>query len=440
VALRHGHVDEAKRLYQTITGSYPDDVEAWIQLGELLFHSGPPRGYPATESREAWRRVLSFEPSNVAALIHLGRLAAAEDTGGELDSIVRQIVALRANEGLTPAGTREEDLEMVALRAFTHGDSMAQREVLAGLARASDLTVALTGIFVASFAGNLDGAASIFKLLKAPDRSPNVRSVGFRYQAHLDLARGHYQAALQTLDSLSLFDPRAALEFRSVFAAAPFLPVHPQNLPVLRRRLTQAAPLPPSSAENVSIQFNVHDRLHDLLTSYIMGITAARQSDHATALREADALDARTPGPPDSPNLPHDLSRGIRAEMAWQDHDAPRALAELERMFNDVSYQVTIASPMIGLTRERFLLAEALNQAGRKDEAIRWYTSFNQFSAYDLMYLAPSQLARARIYEDMGDRPRAVQLYRRFIEAWKTADPDLQPLVREAATKVAALQ
>ena len=40
----HGAVDQAESLYNTITGTYPDDVEAWFHLGDLLFHSNPLRG------------------------------------------------------------------------------------------------------------------------------------------------------------------------------------------------------------------------------------------------------------------------------------------------------------------------------------------------------------------------------------------------------------
>ena len=37
----HGAVQEAESLYNTTTGTYPDDVEAWFHLGDLLFHSNP---------------------------------------------------------------------------------------------------------------------------------------------------------------------------------------------------------------------------------------------------------------------------------------------------------------------------------------------------------------------------------------------------------------
>src|SRR4051812_30894443 len=53
----HGAVDEAESLYNTIIGTYPDDLEAWFHLGDLLFHSNPLRGRSSVEAREPLERV-----------------------------------------------------------------------------------------------------------------------------------------------------------------------------------------------------------------------------------------------------------------------------------------------------------------------------------------------------------------------------------------------
>ena len=55
------------------------------------------------------------------------------------------------------------------------------------------------------------------------------------------------------------------------------------------------------------------------------------------------------------------------------------------------------------------------------------------------MYLAPSQLRQAEIYDRRGDRDEAVKHYRRFIELWQNADPELQPLVVGARKRLAEL-
>ena len=56
---RQGANQEAKRLYGAIVQTYPDDIEGWYQLGEVLFHRNGLYGASITESRAAFERVLS---------------------------------------------------------------------------------------------------------------------------------------------------------------------------------------------------------------------------------------------------------------------------------------------------------------------------------------------------------------------------------------------
>jgi hypothetical protein len=55
------------------------------------------------------------------------------------------------------------------------------------------------------------------------------------------------------------------------------------------------------------------------------------------------------------------------------------------------------------------------------------------------VYLAPSHLRQAEIYDRRGDRSQAARHYRRFIELWREADPELQQTVTEARVRLAAL-
>src|SRR5205814_3467978 len=88
LAWRRGGAREAERLYQSVVGAYPDDVEAWVQLGEVWFHYGPLRGRSTTLSRSAWQHVVKLEPEHVLAIYHLARIASLEGNHRELDSLV----------------------------------------------------------------------------------------------------------------------------------------------------------------------------------------------------------------------------------------------------------------------------------------------------------------------------------------------------------------
>ncbi len=89
-------------------------------------------------------------------------------------------------------------------------------------------------------------------------------------------------------------------------------------------------------------------------------------------------------------------------------------------------------------------LGAVLDQAGRPDSTIAVYER----------YLARGWLARhetdgwhrprivyrlGELYEARGERERAARWYGEFVQLWKDADPELQPRVREARHRLAAL-
>jgi tetratricopeptide (TPR) repeat protein len=102
----------------------------------------------------------------------------------------------------------------------------------------------------------------------------------------------------------------------------------------------------------------------------------------------------------------------------------------------NVAYPMTFASELYSFAFPRFLRALSLQGAGREEEAIGWFATL-EVSPYELVFRAPSHFHRAEIYDQSGDRTRAIEHYRAFAALWEDADPELQPLVREAR---AALQ
>ena len=89
---------------------------------------------------------------------------------------------------------------------------------------------------------------------------------------------------------------------------------------------------------------------------------------------------------------------------------------------------------------DRYFRAELLQRVGREDEALGWYGSIAERAAYELVYLAPSHRRQAEIYARRDQPDLAAQHYRRFIELWSEADPELQPVVAEARSRLAELE
>ncbi len=310
LATRRGAGLEAEGLYRTILGTYPDDLEAWIQLGEVLFHYGPLQGRPIAESRAAFERVLYFDPAYVSAMVHLARIAASEGRLKAVDSLVGLI------HTLSPASDR--DLEMRVLRAYAVGDAAGQQRVQGELARARDDNLTLTVWDLAAFLGDWDGAEALARLLTDPARSGEVRANGHLTLAYLALARGKLGAARAEVGRAAAADSVRALEYGTLLELAPFATPRRSALETARRALERLdARAVPASAEP-TVYFSAHDGIHGVLRGYLLGVVSARLGDAAAAERYAAEL-ARETGPRAAVGLPRDFGLAIRAEVAVAD-------------------------------------------------------------------------------------------------------------------------
>ncbi|MEP7067448.1 MAG: protein kinase, partial [Gemmatimonadota bacterium] len=92
----------------------------------------------------------------------------------------------------------------------------------------------------------------------------------------------------------------------------------------------------------------------------------------------------------------------------------------------------------------KFEIAQAFTKLGQPDSAIAYHTStldsvgtFRVFG--DVTYLAATYQRLGELYESKGDRKRAVESYEKLIALWKNADPELQPIVKDAKERVVRL-
>jgi tetratricopeptide (TPR) repeat protein len=425
---REGDADQAERLYRSILGTHPDDVEVWWQLGELLFHYGPHRGQSITVSREAWERVLFFEPNHVPALVHMARIASVEKQPEELDSLIRLALAYQ------PGG--DYALYMNALLAYGLEDEAAKQQVLADLALASDNARNNAAYNVSVFTDDVDGAAEITESIIQPSRSAAVRVSGHVVMTNLDLARGRWEAASQQLTAAQPLDYAAALEHRALFSLVAFFARPETELENLRAELVAWDPpaeIPPPDPYAVP-----HDDLHEQLRVYLLGLLSARLDNEAEARRYARELGSMG-GTPEAQALARDQVQGILAQIAWTQGNAREALEILEQAPMTRSYLLTVSSSFYALTYERYMRAELLNTLGRYEEAADWYRSFLEHSTYDVAFLGVSHFRRAEMHEKLGRPEEAARHYNRFLELWSQADPEYQSLVDYAHERLTQL-
>jgi class 3 adenylate cyclase/tetratricopeptide (TPR) repeat protein len=351
LSYRRGAGAESEAHLRGILATYPEDVDAWYQLGENIFHYRPDLGGSVSESRQAWERVLQVQPDDVLSLTHLARVAAAERRASELDSLVARTTRVGAGG--------DRILEMEALRAWAGDDGADQARVEARLREADDVVRFISIWDAAVFAGNLHGAGRIARVLAATSPSPRARAIGLALQATLEVASGRPRAAAGTLLEAERLDEAVALQHRGLLAVMPFLEEPPESLESVRERLRRWDPSTVAASGLGSMWFTADDDVHVPIGRYVLGLLDARVGDANAVRRSIRELEAWT-GTPEARTLAANLARGLEAELAVQAGQPDAALEALERLDPVVPYILQLSSPFYVQGRERFLRARLL--------------------------------------------------------------------------------
>jgi tetratricopeptide (TPR) repeat protein len=91
-------------------------------------------------------------------------------------------------------------------------------------------------------------------------------------------------------------------------------------------------------------------------------------------------------------------------------------------------------------------LARAYDLAEKPDLALATFEAYVaatwpwRMGDIDYMYLADAYKRLGELYEAKGNREKAIEYHRRFIQLWKDADPELRPKVDMARQRLARLE
>jgi tetratricopeptide (TPR) repeat protein len=432
-AFLRGDAPGAERIYRAIVRDEPEHVEAWLQLGELLFHAGPRRGRAVAEARPAFERVVEFEPEHISAIMHLSRIAATDGRLSDLDSLSRR--ALRI--GATGEWATEARLHL----AFIGGDAGALDAVLASL-RTQPEGRSWNGAHYIALAhdNNIAGARRLVTILTDATRTPRVRAFGHIGLAYLALAQGRLRAAGEELGRAAALDPVMALEYRGVVALVPFLSPAPGELAALRDSASRLAATHRPAPPRENPWPTAHDGIQQDIATYLSAALALRAGDVMAARQGRDRLQARSRRLP-SNAVVHDLAASLRAQLAVSANRPAVALKELEQLQAiDARADQVGSSPYYSQGLERFIYASLLEAAGRLEDAAHWYGSFSASSIFDLVFLAPSHLRRGSIAERLGQPAESRRHYEAALVLWSGCDAELRPLADDARTRLAALR
>lgn len=429
IAWRAGQAGEAERLYRSVLARYPDDVEAWFQLGEIRFHSGPLQGDPLRTARRPWEKVLELEPSNPFALLHLTRIAGAEYQADEVAKYVERIRAA------TEPGDQRR-LEATGVLAGLSGDAALREAFLGHVARESNLGIRAALWYGISFSRDLSLSRRIGRIGTDESRPTFIRNVARIALAHLDVSAGDPRPVLERLDSVAITHPDLANSYAGLLATLPFLPAQPDFLERVRTRLEAWNP---SERGSDWATFSVHNGDYPAIKPYLLGLLSVTTGDLTAADQAMIALEERVRAR-GGVGLGPDLVRGLRARILHARGEPAQALEALAPMRLDtVPYHLALNSAFIARTNERFLRGELLHELGRQDEALRAYESVIDQSPLSIAFLAPTHLRRGEIHEARGEGRLASEQYARFLDLWRDPAPEHQPLVDDVRTRLERL-
>ncbi|MDB4951952.1 MAG: Transcriptional activator protein, partial [Gemmatimonadetes bacterium] len=203
----NGSAEQAEQAYRAILAQYPADVEAWHELGEVLFHRGVWMGVPLTQARFAFARVLALSPDNESARIHLARIAAVEGKGVERDSLAAGLARLH------PSHARA--LEMEALQAFGGGSAASREAVLERFRGLSYDAFWVNAWRVAGYTGDPVAGERLARVLAEPPRPARAQALAHTLAAHMLAAQGRWRAADSALADAAALEPAYAAQVRA---------------------------------------------------------------------------------------------------------------------------------------------------------------------------------------------------------------------------------
>jgi tetratricopeptide (TPR) repeat protein len=133
-----------------------------------------------------------------------------------------------------------------------------------------------------------------------------------------------------------------------------------------------------------------------------------------------------------------------REQREGERHQVLAEIAIAEKRYDDAVREARASGWGACVTCSGALVGRAFDLAGSADSAIahmsRYADSPDRVLGVDQTWLAGSHKRLGELYEAKGDAAKAAEHYRKFINLWDKADPELQPQVAAARAKLAKLQ
>jgi hypothetical protein len=389
---------------EKLTAAYPDDVEAWVALGESYFHHIGVNLRPTEAYRGAFTRAVQLHPYYGEAYAHL-----IEDAFLRLDSLDAQ----RFIDGYVALGGHQACRYQVS-HDLVWGTATARERAMAVLD-----TVALTQCPQAPLAVSplaLDRIAQIYAAVADTATQALDRKFAVWRLLQVRVPNGQITAARRALARL---------------AAGP---VTDKSLPRWEIQLHLSGFPDSATARRAARLLAAEGAPTNYFWLGALAINDGRWTD-VEAVRRALERQTQSVEPDGSP-----AGANARAYAAALGAYAGLARGDRSRL---AEFESALARlPIFGFDIEqpqqylRLRVGKLLFEAGRTRDAERYFRSF---SPYEFFSTTQAELYLGRIAEARGRPEEAVTHYGRFVRWWRYADEPLRPQWEEARRALSRL-
>ncbi|MFL5582887.1 MAG: protein kinase domain-containing protein [Gemmatimonadaceae bacterium] len=364
---------------------FPDDPEIWYRLGDARYHMLAMGQAPETyhRAREAFDRSISLDSAFGPSYIHPVDIALREQDVEGARRYMASYLALKPHDTYARSFRLLQELTDAEAARGVPPDSVWS----GGPSVISNVISGMQWVF--------DENETILRLLRnAGDAGgdPRLAQQAKNGLAYMLAMRGHVREAVQLTSDSTLWYMRPDLALVGAF--------------------------PSDSMDRKGREFLRGDSLTQIASSYVFRTWADRGD--TVPLLEALRLSERWPITASGARYWPVVARGY---LALARRDTAAALNELMV----VPDTFCVGYPACHITR--YTKAQLLLAKGRNAEAAKTLD-------IDFQYTGPLgvlwQLAKGQAHERLGDREKAIDAYTFVANAFRKADPPLQPVAEEA--------
>jgi tetratricopeptide (TPR) repeat protein len=380
-ALRRG--DSAIAGFQRVVLNRPDEIDAWLGLGDVLFHFAGLGRHLAMDAQRALEEVVALDSSFAPIYDHLTDLALLR---GDPDAARRFLDRIPKGDQWRPA--RE------AAIILWFGEPAARRAVLEGLRKADRPTLSQLVLLLSHGSSKLSLADTIAGYLMAPDRTPDDRRRGSEYRLTALAAMGRLEEGLANWRSVADESAFDAWVVQAYFAGYPVRTVVEPMFSFARAAVGRESTLDLTGLPSTDLIQAVQALAH----------RATLEGDSSEVLKTLARLNAARTVRDGSDPMPAALAASLQARLALLAGDSARAIGLLDKSVSRSLWPYTDYYPLSGFAPQRLLLARLLAARGQRESAARWFDSFsNSWAVGDVFFAARVRQTGQVSTRDLGE-------------------------------------